>query len=124
MNVTQAQRSNGIFCNSDWMAGRECQNFKSCMECLAEWPYYKDEKPVCKWCTSCSNGKCIPSDGDCDEMNKCDVKQMSVIDVNQCWERLCSASDCEKCSDLDGCVWTRQVLKTCKFRTRNIAYRK
>ncbi|XP_076755978.1 multiple EGF like domains 8 [Xylocopa sonorina] len=112
INVTQAQRSNGIFCNSEWMASRKCQNFKTCTECLAEWPYYRNEKPVCKWCTNCPNGKCIPSEKDCDELNKCSVRQISVTDVNQCGERQCPASDCEKCNSLKGCVWTRQVLKT------------
>lgn len=112
INVTQAQRSNGIFCNLEWMMSRKCQNFKTCTECLAEWPYYKSEEPVCKWCTNCSNGKCIPSEKDCDELNKCSVRQKSVTDVNQCGERQCPASDCEKCNNLEGCVWTRQVLKT------------
>ncbi|XP_012063821.1 PREDICTED: multiple epidermal growth factor-like domains protein 8 [Atta cephalotes] len=114
INVTQAQRSNGIFCNSDWMASRKCQTFRTCTECLAEWPYYKDNEPVCKWCTNCPHGKCIPSDKDCndqtqDMMIRCDT---SVSNVNQCGERLCPASDCEKCYGLDECVWTRQVLKT------------
>ncbi|XP_026667029.1 multiple epidermal growth factor-like domains protein 8 isoform X3 [Ceratina calcarata] len=112
VNVAQAQRSNGIFCNSEWMASRKCQNFKTCTECLAEWPYYRNEEPVCKWCTNCPSGKCIPSEKDCDELNKCSVRQISVTDVNQCGERQCPASDCEKCNSLEGCVWTRQVLKT------------
>ncbi|XP_043511947.1 multiple epidermal growth factor-like domains protein 8 isoform X2 [Frieseomelitta varia] len=112
INVTQAQRSNGIFCNSEWMISRKCQNFKTCTECLAEWPYYKNEEPVCKWCTHCPNGKCIPSEKDCDELNKCSIRQISVTDVNKCGERQCPASDCEKCNSLEGCVWTRQVLKT------------
>lgn len=94
---------------------RKCQNFKTCTECLAEWPYYKSEEPVCKWCTNCSNGKCIPSEKYCDELNKCSVRQKSVTDVNQCGERQCPASDCEKCNNLEGCVWTRQVLKTCEL---------
>ncbi|XP_043253802.1 multiple epidermal growth factor-like domains protein 8 [Colletes gigas] len=113
INVTQAQRSNGIFCDSKWMASRKCQNFKTCTECLAEWPYYINEDPVCKWCTNCQNGTCIPSEKDCDELNKCSIRQISVTDVNQCGERQCPASDCEKCNRLDeGCVWTRQVSKT------------
>ncbi|XP_076675325.1 multiple EGF like domains 8 isoform X4 [Andrena cerasifolii] len=112
INVTQAQRSNGVFCNSEWMASRKCQNFKTCTECLAEWPYYKNEEPVCKWCTNCPNGKCIPYKKHCDDLNKCRLRQISVTDVNQCGERQCPASDCEKCNSLEGCVWTRQVLKT------------
>ncbi|XP_043275705.1 multiple epidermal growth factor-like domains protein 8 isoform X2 [Venturia canescens] len=112
INVTQAQRSNGIFCNSQWMAGRKCQNFRTCTECLAQWPYYKGADEVCKWCTNCPHGKCIPSEKDCDELHKCNIRQMSVTDVNQCGESRCPASDCEKCKNLGDCVWTRQVLKT------------
>lgn len=114
INVTQAQRSNGVFCNSDWMTSRKCQNFKTCAECLAEWPYYKNNEPICKWCTNCSHGKCIPHEKICDEQNKCNVRQIPINDVNQCGELQCSASDCEKCNNLGNCVWTRQVLKTCK----------
>ncbi|XP_028050046.1 multiple epidermal growth factor-like domains protein 8 isoform X7 [Monomorium pharaonis] len=115
VNVTQAQRSNGIFCNSEWMTSRKCQNFRTCTECLAEWPYYRDDKPVCKWCTNCPYGRCIPADRDCDEQqaqepaNRCIV---SVTNVNLCGERRCAASDCEKCNSLVDCVWTRQVLRT------------
>ncbi|XP_050462738.1 multiple epidermal growth factor-like domains protein 8 [Cataglyphis hispanica] len=118
INVIQAQRSNGIFCNSDWMAERKCQSFKTCTECLAEWPYYKEDKPVCKWCTNCPHdvsSKCIPFDRDCDEQTQGPDKSsctVSVTNVNQCKERKCPASDCEKCNSLNDCVWTRQVLKT------------
>ncbi|XP_046832865.1 multiple epidermal growth factor-like domains protein 8 isoform X2 [Vespa crabro] len=112
INVTQAQRSNGVFCNSDWMTSRKCQNFKTCAECLAEWPYYKNNEPICKWCTNCPHGKCIPHEKICDEQNKCNVRQISIDDVKQCGELQCSASDCEKCNTLGNCVWTRQVLKT------------
>lgn len=118
INVTQAQRSNGIFCNSDWMTSRKCQSFKTCTECLAEWPYYKEDKPVCKWCTNCPHGvssKCISFDQDCDEQTQGPDKSsctVSVANVNQCKERKCPASDCEKCNSLGDCVWTRQVLKT------------
>ncbi|KAK0091776.1 hypothetical protein PV326_002712 [Microctonus aethiopoides] len=115
INVTQAQRSNGIFCNYEWMASRKCQNLKSCTECLAQWPHYKDDEPVCKWCTNCPNGKCIPSEKDCDEQNKCNVRQISITDVEQCGERQCPASDCDKCKNLGDCVWTRQILKTSEF---------
>ncbi|XP_023245420.1 multiple epidermal growth factor-like domains protein 8 [Copidosoma floridanum] len=112
VNVTKAHRSNGIFCNSEWMSNRKCENFKTCTDCLAEWPYYREKEPVCKWCVDC-HGKCIPADKDCDEQNKCKHWQKSVNDVNQCGERLCPASDCEKCKNCQGnCVWTRQVLKT------------
>ncbi|XP_015121638.1 multiple epidermal growth factor-like domains protein 8 [Diachasma alloeum] len=113
INVTQAQRSNGIFCNSEWMANRKCQSLKSCSECLAQWPYYKDEDPVCKWCMNCPVGKCIPVAKDCNELNKCNNLPTSVTDVAQCGESQCPASDCDKCNNLgDDCVWTRQILKT------------
>ncbi|XP_066597515.1 multiple epidermal growth factor-like domains protein 8 isoform X2 [Prorops nasuta] len=112
VKATQSQRSNGPFCDSAWMSSRKCQSFKTCTECLAEWPYYKDDEAICKWCTNCPNGKCIPVEKDCDELNKCSVRQISATDVNQCLERQCPASDCEKCNSLGDCVWTRQVLKT------------
>ncbi|XP_015608730.1 multiple epidermal growth factor-like domains protein 8 isoform X2 [Cephus cinctus] len=111
INVTQVQRSNGIFCNSDWMASRKCQNFKTCTECLAQWPYYKDDEPICKWCSKCPHVKCIPYEKDCDDLNKCSVQQVPVTNVDQCDERQCPASDCEKCNSLSDCIWTRQVLK-------------
>lgn len=112
INVTQAQRSNGVFCNSEWMASRKCQNFKTCTECLAEWPHYKEEQAVCKWCPHCPRTKCIPREKDCDESSNCNLKYNTITDVNQCSERQCSASDCEKCNNHKGCIWTRQVLKT------------
>uniref|UniRef100_A0A0C9R7G4 Megf8_0 protein n=1 Tax=Fopius arisanus TaxID=64838 RepID=A0A0C9R7G4_9HYME len=113
INVTQAQRSNGIFCNSEWMANRKCQSLKSCSECLAQWPYYKDEDQVCKWCMNCPVGKCIPVTKDCNESNKCNSLPTSVTNVGQCGESQCPASDCDKCNNLgDDCVWTRQILKT------------
>lgn len=115
INVTQAQRSNGVFCNSEWMASRKCQNFKTCTECLAEWPHYKEEQAVCKWCPHCPRTKCIPREKDCDESSNCNLKYNTITDVNQCSERQCSASDCEKCNNHKGCIWTRQVLKTCKL---------
>ncbi|XP_076283094.1 multiple EGF like domains 8 isoform X4 [Lasioglossum baleicum] len=114
-NVSQAQVSNGVVCDSKWMETRKCQNFRTCTECLAEWPYYKSEKPICKWCPNCTigiHGKCIPDEKDCDELYKCDTRETSVVDVNQCRERQCPASDCEKCNSLEGCAWTRQVLET------------
>ena len=115
INVTQAQRSNGVFCNSEWMSNRKCQNFKTCTECLAEWPYYRGEKQVCKWCPHCPHVKCIPEKIECDEPNNCNLRYNTITDVNQCGERQCPASDCDKCNNLGTCIWTRQVLKTCTF---------
>ncbi|XP_023314938.1 multiple epidermal growth factor-like domains protein 8 isoform X2 [Trichogramma pretiosum] len=112
VNVTKAHRSNGIFCNQEWMMNRKCESFKTCTDCLAEWPYYHEREPVCKWCIDC-HGKCIPADRSCEEANKCKPWKKSFKDVNDCTERLCPASDCEKCKNtVDNCVWTRQVLKT------------
>ncbi|KAF7989739.1 hypothetical protein HCN44_008413 [Aphidius gifuensis] len=142
INVIQSQRSNGVFCNSELMSNRKCQNFKTCTECLAEWPFYHDagdvnhddddddddddneddededddDAIVCKWCTNCPQGKCIPSEKNCDEQNKCNRRQNEIIDINQCSESKCPASDCEKCSNLgDNCIWTRQILKTSDY---------
>lgn len=115
MNITKVQLSNGITCDNQWMSSRKCQNYQSCTECLAEWPYFKDYKPTCKWCANCLHGKCIPTDLDCEDIFKCNTRQMSVLNVTMCPERKCAASDCEKCQNFGGCVWTKQVIKTCKI---------
>lgn len=116
VNVMESLISNGITCNWNWIASRKCQSFKTCTECLAGWPYYKKEKQTsCKWCANCPTGKCIPTNKDCDDLNKCNIRQISVSDVNQCGERQCPASDCDKCKSIGGCIWTRQVLKTCNI---------
>ena len=104
------------------MASRKCQNFKTCIECLAEWPYYKDDQSACKWCPHCPHVKCIPREKDCDEPNNCNLRYNTITDVNQCGERQCPASDCEKCNSLGGCIWTRQVLKTCEFCFRLLCF--
>jgi len=70
---------------------------------------------VCKWCSNCARGRCIPEDIECERENKCSFRPRTVTDVSQCTERQCPASDCDKCVGLGSCVWTRQVLLSCKF---------
>jgi len=70
---------------------------------------------VCKWCSNCARGRCIPEGSECERENKCSIRQRTVTDVSQCTERQCPASDCDKCVGLGSCVWTRQVLLSCKF---------
>ena len=71
-------------------------------------------KQVCKWCTNCPRGHCIAASSDCEREGKC---KRTVVDMNQCAESKCPASDCDKCDGLGSCVWTRQVLLSRKFLT-------
>lgn len=46
----------GAACDADLVARRPCENFTSCMSCLAAWPLYPEEKPACRWCETCAAG--------------------------------------------------------------------
>ncbi|KAJ9576933.1 hypothetical protein L9F63_006499, partial [Diploptera punctata] len=67
---------------------------------------------ICKWCTNCPRGRCIAASSDCEREGKC---KRTVVDVSQCAESKCPASDCDKCDGLGSCVWTRQVLLSPEF---------
>ena len=104
--------SKGVACGPQRIASRDCYQHTSCSECLGEWPIYRGFPQSCQWCTNCKAGRCIPYGADCQEENRCEVKQRDTIDAAQCHERSCPASDCEKCRELGRCMWTRQVLRT------------
>uniref|UniRef100_A0A146L5D8 Multiple epidermal growth factor-like domains protein 8 n=2 Tax=Lygus hesperus TaxID=30085 RepID=A0A146L5D8_LYGHE len=103
--------SNGVECNAEWMSRRTCEPFATCADCLARWPTQWDSPQVCKWCSKCGgSGKCVPAvnEYECTKDNKC----REINTVEQCPEMSCRASDCEKCSAMGDCAWTRQVMKT------------
>ena len=102
--------SSGTVCGPERVASRDCYQHTSCSECLGEWPIYRGVPQACQWCTNCKAGRCIPYGHDCQEENRCEVKQRDTTDASQCHERSCPASDCEKCRDLGRCMWTRQVI--------------
>lgn len=63
---------------------------------------------TCKWCSNGSRGTCIDSHSD-----ECSPSERrATVDVADCPERQCLASDCDRCRVRDNCVWTRQVLLT------------
>ncbi|XP_063223363.1 multiple epidermal growth factor-like domains protein 8 [Bacillus rossius redtenbacheri] len=97
-----------IVCSDEWMDGRKCEQYGSCSECLARWPSHPKEKQVCQWCDNCR--RCVPVNGECERDGACSKHQRAVLDVEQCRERQCAASDCDKCRSLGNCVWTRQAL--------------
>ncbi|KAJ4443468.1 hypothetical protein ANN_05140, partial [Periplaneta americana] len=115
LNVTQVSISNGQVCDGEWLSKRNCAQYTTCTECLAKWPSHINEPQVCKWCSNCARGRCIPEGSECERENKCSVRQRTVTDVSQCAERQCPASDCDKCVGLGSCVWTRQVLVSPEF---------
>ncbi|GLH01298.1 Laminin subunit alpha [Gryllus bimaculatus] len=109
------ESNNGVTCDASWLANRRCEQFLTCTECLSQWPgQLLLQPPACKWCTGCSKGHCASLYGDCDNELKCtrDRAYANITVSNQCPERQCAASDCEKCSDTGTCAWTRQALRT------------
>ncbi|BES89065.1 Plexin repeat [Nesidiocoris tenuis] len=104
--------SNGVMCDFTWMAARLCEPFNSCADCLARWPSQWDSPPICKWCSKCGgdSGKCVPASKDfvCAKEKTC----REIHAIEQCPELSCRASDCDKCSSMGDCAWTRQVMKT------------
>ncbi|KAE8741134.1 hypothetical protein FOCC_FOCC013392 [Frankliniella occidentalis] len=97
--------TNGVVCNRKWISARNCTQHKSCSECLASWPSHIEEGQTCKWCSNINKGSCIDVTTDCNQS-----EPRSTIDVSECPERQCPASDCDQCRAQDNCVWTRQVL--------------
>ena len=70
---------------------------------------------VCQWCSNCPTGKCIPKNDDCEQANYCRRQQRAITSANDCVERLCQASDCEKCWKKSSCIWTRQFKRSSKY---------
>ncbi|CAM1295013.1 MEGF8 (predicted) [Pycnogonum litorale] len=114
------ERSEGYSCNVQWLNERSCYQYTTCSECLAEWPAYKNASNVCQWCTNCQVGRCIKAGNICEEENNCNLQQRVTKNSTQCPERLCPASDCEKCDKKQKCMWTRHVLRSSELgRTLN-----
>ncbi|XP_050362348.1 multiple epidermal growth factor-like domains protein 8 [Nymphalis io] len=99
----------GAACDADLVARRPCENFTSCVSCLAAWPLYPEEKPACRWCETCAAGigECVPTDESCVSI-KCNAGTTYISDSAQCPELRCVAPDCEKCIS-NQCSWTRLV---------------
>lgn len=102
----------GTDCNSEWMERRDCYQYKTCMDCVAVWPFFPHAKQLCKWCSNCQRGICIPAGASCEEENDCNVPQRAINQSSFCPMRECLASDCEKCGSLPNCTWTRQVERS------------
>ena len=67
---------------------------------------------VCKWCSNCPVGMCVRHEANCEQANPCQ-RQQTVIDVaTECVERVCQASDCDKCWAHGNCIWTRQFKRS------------
>lgn len=96
--------NNGVVCNPEWFSRRTCEQYRSCTDCLAKWPSYATEMKVCGWCADCNSPKC----GAVQDFEDKDTKER-ITDVERCPEKMCPASDCEKCLDTGSCIWTRQV---------------
>lgn len=96
--------NNGVVCDGKWFEQRTCEQFKTCTECLAKWPAYLNEQPICKWCSTCVRNKCIPYNQTCGQEKKC----QTISNLGECKEFACIASSCEKCREMKGCSWIGQ----------------
>ncbi|KAJ2953641.1 hypothetical protein O0L34_g1253 [Tuta absoluta] len=103
--------NSGVACDSELVARRSCENFTTCSSCLAAWPLYPEEKPVCRWCETCAagEGECVPTDESCTNL-KCNAGTTYISAAEQCKENRCAASDCDKCVN-NQCTWTRFVRR-------------
>ncbi|XP_067133716.1 multiple epidermal growth factor-like domains protein 8 [Centruroides vittatus] len=99
-------------CNLEWMERRDCYQYKTCMDCVAVWPFFPNAKQLCKWCSNCQRGICIPASASCEVENDCKISQRAINQSSFCPIRECLASDCEKCGSLPNCTWTRQVERS------------
>ena len=71
----------------------------------------------CQWCSNCLHGKCISVADKCDVVNQCQRQQRVIKELGSCVERLCQASDCDKCKvqkQKNPCIWTRQFKRSSK----------
>ncbi|KAK6618955.1 hypothetical protein RUM44_003336 [Polyplax serrata] len=76
--------NNGVVCDGKWFQHRSCQHFGSCAECLAKWPMYFNEHPVCKWCGTSNH--CINFNQTCRHVGKC----QDIVDLGQCNKPMCT----------------------------------
>lgn len=102
----------GEQCSLQWHLERSCYQYKSCSQCLATFPHFKQNSKACKWCTNCPQGKCIPYGGECKLENECDSSLLNQVKLQagQCEEFSCTASDCDKCQ-AHSCEWSNKIKR-------------
>jgi hypothetical protein len=113
LNAT-VSTNKGSPCDSDWMAGRNCDQFATCAECLASWPSHHQEPSACRWCVGCR--RCVRSDMDCLQHSGCPLalagRVGSVTQLGQCAPSSASctsATDCISCNaQREHCTWLRR----------------
>ena len=66
----------------------------------------------CQWCTNCPKGACIPVKASCPKDQNCPMDQHIIQQLGSCFEYLCPASDCQMCSHLAKCLWTRHFKRS------------
>lgn len=91
---------NGLSC--DGYPPIECVVMKDCTSCL--------QSPGCQWCRSCA-AHCKPSNEPCPKLDICTddlVPFTSVLQCSEAWNH-CLASDCNQCSQLEGCTWSKKM---------------
>ncbi|XP_041369444.1 multiple epidermal growth factor-like domains protein 8 [Gigantopelta aegis] len=108
-------RSNNS-CNMNWHFSRSCYRYTTCSQCLAVYPQFKAAPIACQWCTNCPEGKCVPRGVDCKAESGCGVSQNVITKAEKCVEYLCSASDCDMCSSIGQCIWTRHFKRSTEIR--------
>lgn len=100
--------NNGVVCDYKWFSRRNCEHFKTCEECLAKWPSYSQEEPVCKWCSDCSNKRCIFINQTCGEDNKC----KKLMHIDQCSNDSQLFPRCTKIGEIKNCSWTYETINS------------
>ncbi|XP_035218074.1 multiple epidermal growth factor-like domains protein 8, partial [Stegodyphus dumicola] len=104
-----------LSCNKELVEKRNCHHFTSCTDCVTSWPFHKNAKQVCQWCSNCRTGRCIPAGSSCDDENDCNIPRKVIEEPSFCPLRVCGASDCQKCGALQSCIWTRQAQRSSGF---------
>lgn len=108
---------NGTVCDNAYIEGRDCVSLFICSECVTVYPAHFNADQPCKWCYNCPDGACIPTAANCLEEHNCQVEtQNEYHDRSACSEISCEASDCEKCTSDDSCIWTRQFKRSSETR--------
>ncbi|XP_076454870.1 multiple epidermal growth factor-like domains protein 8 [Babylonia areolata] len=99
-------------CSVLWFQNQTCSRFKSCSQCLSKYPQFKHVDQRCQWCTNCPKGACVRMKDSCPKDNSCPLDQHVISRVDTCFEYLCPASDCQMCSHLTKCLWTRHFKRS------------
>ncbi|XP_072048547.1 multiple epidermal growth factor-like domains protein 8 [Amphiura filiformis] len=109
---------NGNVCDAKRVVeDRPCGQHTLCSECVMTHPSHPGATQTCKWCSNCPEGKCIAGDADCQTEHDCQMdSQREIVSAGQCAELACEASDCEKCTASEDCIWTKQFMRTSETR--------